>query len=413
MATSVQARADELREQLRHHGYRYYVLDAPTIDDAATTRCFASCASSRPSIPELRAPGLADAAGAAAASGTRFEPVRTARRCCRSPTRARGGAARVGRVACGCLPAPRDEDRRTPSSSLVTEPKIDGLAMSLTYEDGVFVRAVTRGDGEVGEDVTHNIRTIRAAPDAPPRRRRRRPTSRCAARCTCRCADFARAQRGAARGGPAGVHEPAQRGRRLDPPARPGARRRAPARRSVPTRSAAPRRALHVALRGARLARAARLPRQRRLNVHDHDGASRRASVRPTGARRAVARLRHRRRRGEGRRRSTLQDELGIVGRDPRWAIAPSSSRRRPATKLLAIESHVGRTGDAHPYAELEPVEVGGVIGQAGEPAQRVRHRRKDIRVGDTVIVQRAGDVIPQVVGPVSTRARARAGLRR
>jgi DNA ligase (NAD+) len=96
-----------------------------------------------------------------------------------------------------------------------------------------------------------------------------------------------------------------------------------------------------------------------------------------------------------------LQDALGAVGRDPRWEIAFKFPPTTRTTKLLAIEINVGRTGALNPFAELEPVEVGGVVVRHATLHNEEDINRKDIRVGDTVIVQRAGDVIPQVIGPV------------
>ncbi len=107
-----------------------------------------------------------------------------------------------------------------------------------------------------------------------------------------------------------------------------------------------------------------------------------------------------------------MQDELGSVGRDPRWALAFKFAPTTRTTKLLGIGINVGRTGALNPFAELEPVEVGGVIVKLATLHNEDDIHRKDLRIGDTVIVHRAGDVIPQVLGPVLDGAhRRRAGL--
>jgi DNA ligase (NAD+) len=102
--------------------------------------------------------------------------------------------------------------------------------------------------------------------------------------------------------------------------------------------------------------------------------------------------------------RIELQERLGYVGREPRWATAYKFPPIQATTKLLNIEINVGRTGSLNPFAQLEPVQVGGVVVKQATLHNEDDVRRKDIRIGDTVIVQRAGDVIPQVVGPVLSR---------
>ena len=283
-----------------------------------------------------------------------------------------------------------------PAFEFVAEPKIDGLAISLIYRDGVLERGATRGNGEVGEDVTHNLRTIGSIPlsfeDAP-------PLIEVRGEIYMSLSDFTALNERRAQAGARDVHEPAQLRGGDDPPARPGARRRAAAvdvvlrdRRDRGDRVLEP-------LGGARVAARARLPRQRR----------RRRSSPPRTT--VVAQC-----LGWQERRGALdfeidgvvvkvddvelQRRLGVVGRDPRWAIAWKFPPTTAVTRLNDIMWNVGKFGDLHPFASLEPVHVGGVTVKLATLHNEEDLARKDVRVGDEVIVLRAGDVIPQVLSP-------------
>ena len=213
----------ELREQLEHHAHRYYVLDDPEIGDDAYDRCSTSCASSSASIPSCCTPDSPTQRVGGEPVGRlekveHLEPmlslgnVRSEEELRAWVERMRNHLAREG----------IDE----PAFSFVVEPKIDGLAISLVYRDGVLERGATRGNGEMGEDVTHNLRTIGAIPlhvdDAPPLLEVRGEVYMSLQR-------LHRAQRAPRRSGRVDVHEPPQLGRRHDPPARPRRRRQAPA----------------------------------------------------------------------------------------------------------------------------------------------------------------------------------------
>ncbi len=285
----------------------------------------------------------------------------------------------------------------------MTEPKIDGLAMSLTYEDGRFVRAVTRGDGVQGEDVTHNVRTIRSIP-----MRLRAPEGGGAIPALVevrgevflsrsgfeqlneqRIADglpvFMNPRNAAA--GTIRQHDPAlaaQRPLGFFAYSLAGGSRDA----DLPSHAAAmdwlgavgfrtsPEHRVHDTI-GEVLARCGEWEQRRPSLDFDIDGVVIKVDD------------------------VDLQEELGVVGRDPRWAIAWKFAPTTATTRLLAIRVAVGRTGSITPYAEMEPVEVGGVTVRQANLHNAYDIERKDIRQGDVVIVQRAGDVIPQVVGPV------------
>jgi DNA ligase (NAD+) len=279
------------------------------------------------------------------------------------------------------------------------ELKIDGLAISLHYQDGAFIAGGTRGDGSVGEDVTPNLRTIRGlpltlrGPQIPTRIDVR-------GEAYIKKSDFA--QLNAAReadGKPvfANPRNAASGGlRQLDP--RLTAERRlsffAYATGEIAgTDPPATQTALLAYLRGLgfpvnphaapvgsveeMLAFVQRWERDRDGLDYEIDGIVIKVDD------------------------LALQTKLGFTGKDPRWAIAYKFRAREAQTRLLDIEVNVGRTGTLNPFAILEPVQIGGVTVKKATLHNEDDIRRKDIRIGDTVIVRRAGDVIPQVVGPV------------
>ena len=276
--------------------------------------------------------------------------------------------------------------------------------MSLRYEGGRFVQAATRGDGRVGEDVTANVATIAGAARTDCRRARPR-CSRCAARCTCRCVEL----RGAQRAGPSRGRAEARRFanprnaaagslRQKDPSVTasrelallvlPARRGRRAARRSPP-----------ITRRWSSCARSG-FPVNPEIRVVDDLGRCLRVLPALAGAP-PRPRLRDRRCGGEGRRPRPARAARASPSRAPRWAIAFKFPPEERTTLLRDIQVSVGRTGRATPFAVLEPVFVGGsTVGMATLHNQD-QVRAKDVRPGDTVIVRKAGDVIPEVVGPV------------
>jgi DNA ligase (NAD+) len=407
-ATDVRSRIDELVEELNEHSYRYHVLDAPIIDDAAYDRLFRELEQLEREHPEhLREDSPTQRVGEKI--GGDFPSVAH-----RAPMLSLANARDADELAAwqlrnlrllglGTPDGDHDAEAAQAGVRYVTEPKIDGLAMSLTYEDGRFVRAVTRGDGVTGEDVTHNVRTIRSVP-----MRLRAPDGDGAIPALVEV----RGEVYLSRSGFDRLNE-----QRLAD--------------GLPV-FMNPRNAAAGTIRQQDPALAA----QRPLGFFAYSLAGGGADAElgshsaamgwlgEVGFRTSpehqvhdtIAQV-HERCLDWERRRAELdydidgvvvkvddvdvQDELGIVGRDPRWAIAYKFAPTTATTRLVAIRIAVGRTGSITPYAEMEPVEVGGVVVRQANLHNAYDIERKDIRAGDVVIVQRAGDVIPQVVGPV------------
>ena len=289
----------------------------------------------------------------------------------------------------------------------VTEPKIDGSAVSLVYENGEFVRGATRGDGQRGEDVTTNLRTIKAIPLRMRSVNGEQPLgdARGARRDLLPHLGLQPAERAPRRGGQEARPEPAERRRRLAAPAQPADHGRA--------------RPLDLGLRHRPWQTGVELDsqwailewlRERGFRTNPH--AKRHESLEDV-ARECVE---------WERKRIELdyeidgivikvdsldqQQRLGALHGRPRWARAFKWAPMTAQTKLAKIHVRVGRTGALNPWAQLEPVEVGGVTVSQATLHNEEDINRKDIREGDTVIVQRAGDVIPQVVGPVLPHAK-------
>ncbi len=393
-ATAVAERAAELRRLLDHHAYRYFVLDDPEISDAEYDRLYDELAELEREHPELVTADSPTQRVGAPLSET-FSKVEHL-----SPM---GSLEKVTDEA-GVRKWADDVRKRLGSDdpvAYVTEPKIDGSAVSLVYEDGVFARGATRGDGIRGEDVTANLKTIKAIPlrmrvsdgEAPPARLEVRGE----------------------------VYLPLSAFRRLNE------RLAAEGKKTAPN----PRNAAAGSLRQKN----PQVTASRDLSIWVHgighaEGVEFRSHfdalewLRARGFRSNPFAERHDSiealaevcREWE-KRRAELDYEIdGIVikvdsfeqerhlgslhGR-PRWARAYKWAPMTAQTTLLKIHIRVGRTGNLNPWAQLEPVEVGGVTISTATLHNQEDINRKDIRESDLVIVQRAGDVIPQVVGPV------------
>lgn len=396
--SKLNARANELRQELERAIYQYYVLDQPEISDLEYDRLFRALQEIEAAHPELRTPD--------------------------SPTR-RVGAPPQSELARHEHLVPmlslgnafdddelREWEERTVRlagdgvrKSYTAELKIDGAAVSLTYQKGVLVTGATRGNGRIGEDVTPNLRTVR---DIPLRLNDPDPPELLEIRGECYL-PFDRFEQLNEQRIKAGLpvfanprNSAAGSLRQLDPSItarRPlrffGFSVEAPAGVALPFRNqwelletlerwgvpVEPHRTLCKDLDEA--------------IAFVHDVEHRLRAQLNFGIDGVVVKVNS----------FALQRELGVVGgRDPRWATARKFAPDIATTRLLGIEVNVGRTGVLNPFAVLEPVEIGGTIVKLATLHNEALIQSKDLRVGDWVQVKRAGEVIPQVIGPVPER---------
>ncbi|NKE64626.1 NAD-dependent DNA ligase LigA [Ramlibacter sp. RBP-2] len=448
---TIRERVDALRELLHHHAHRYYVLDQPEIPDAEYDRLFRELQVLEAQHPELLAPDSpTQRVGGKVLEGFAKVRHKVAMLSIRTETDieasgARSFDARVRRelgLAEGDLPV-----------EYVAELKFDGLAISLRYEHGVLVQAATRGDGEIGEDVTQNIRTIgqiplrlegrphphlhpeksasafledpggpppegegtkkdslprwgRAGEGAPPVP----PILEVRGEVYMRRDDFERLnelQREKIARGAKGEktfvnprNAAAGAVRQLDP----GIARQRPLSffaygwgEITPPEEGGPRFETHFEVLQA--LRAWGLPVSERTQlaagpealVAYHQAIGRERDQLPFDIDGVVYKVNS----------LALQRRLGFVTREPRWAVAHKFPAQEMLTTVEAIDVYVGRTGKLTPVAKLAPVFVGGVTVTNATLHNEDEARRKDVRIGDTVIVRRAGDVIPEVVAVV------------
>ncbi len=391
---TVARRIQALRTEIDHHNYRYYVLDDPEISDTDYDRLFRELKDLEERFPEFRDPDSpTQRVGVEPVEG--FGKVEH-----RAPMLSLGNAfddeeLRAFHKRVGAL-------LKTEAVEYVTEFKIDGLAVALTYEQGRLVRGATRGNGRIGEDVTSNLRTIRAIPlrmqsDDSPRLIEVRgevyfPIS---------AFERLNEERIATGENPFANPRNAAAGtvRQLDP--------RVTASRSLSFFAYAighiengP--AISSQLEALQQLQHWGFPATRHFELHESIDSVL-AYCRSWQEQRGsldyeidgiVVKV----------NRFDQQLELGTVSREPRWAIAYKFPSQTATTRLVQIGINIGRTGTLNPYAILEPVEVGGVTIRNATLHNEDDIRRKDIREGDTVIVKRAGEVIPQVVGPIVER---------
>ena len=394
-ATSPERRAADLREQIDLHNYRYYVLDDPLIPDAEYDRLMRELQALESEHPELVTPeSPTQRVGAKPAEG--FGEVRHAipmlsLENCFSEEELLAFDRRV-----------RERLERDGQVYYVAEPKLDGLAVSLRYEDGRLVQGATRGDGTTGEDITQNVRTVHSIPlrlrgSAVPR------VLEVRGEVFMPKAGFEEMNRRAAERGEKVFVNPRNAAagslRQLDPSvtaARPleffcygwgeleGAE--APASHS----------GMLERLRdwGVRVSPEARVVRGAEGCLDYYRDIGKRRADLPYEIDGVVYKVDSR----------EQQDTLGFVSRAPRWAIAHKFPAQEELTRLLDVEFQVGRTGALTPVARLDPVFVGGVTVSNATLHNMDEIERKDVRIGDTVIVRRAGDVIPEIVAVVADR---------
>ena len=395
----VMERVEQLRKDLAYHNYRYHVLDDPVVSDGEYDRLMLALKELEEENPELVTPeSPTQRVGAAPAEG--FAEVQHV-----LPMLSLANAFNFDEL--------QSWHRRVTNLlegaefEIVCELKIDGLAVSLTYEDGLLVRGSTRGDGYRGEDVTQNLRTLRSIPlallgDSP-------RVLEARGEVYMPRESFSELNRKRLESGEAPYANPRNTGagsvRQLD----------------------------------------SRITASRNLDIyvyalgHVEDGASDNYGPMPDNQWDSLQRLKelgfrtnpHNTICGsmgeveelygswlEDRHQLPYQtdglvvkvnlfryqDILGYVGREPRWAIAYKFPAEQATTRLLDIGINVGRTGSLNPFAMLEPVNVSGATVKMATLHNEEDIRRKDIRIGDWVIVERAGEVIPQIVGPVVAR---------
>ena len=390
---SVSTRLEELRGQLNHHNYRYYVLDQPEISDAEYDALFRELQELETHHPELVTADSPTQRVGAAPLGA-FATIAH-----RIPMLSLGNvfdnnelAAWHGRVS---------RLLGTSIFDMVCELKFDGLAVAAIFEDGLFKTGATRGDGAIGEDITQNLRTLRNLPLVLPK-------GKAPARLEVRGEVYMTRSGFQRMNG-----ERAEQGLPLFANPRNAA---AGALRQLDPRITA-RRPLDIAVYQMGWAEGP-MPD----NHWDTLQAFKELGFRVSNENRHVQTLEEARafyhswvEKRESLDYGTdgvvikvnsfaLQERLGVVGREPRWACAYKFPATQAVTKLLRIGINVGRTGSMNPYAILEPVEVAGVTVRNATLHNEDDIRRKDIRVGDWVTVERAGDVIPQVVGPILSR---------
>ncbi len=385
---TARARHAELSRQLEEHGFRYYVLDQPTVSDAEYDRLMGELRSLEDDHPDLRTPD-SPTQKVMGTYSTDFAPVEHLERLMSlgnvfDAEELRAWAARAQKEAA--------------AARWLCELKIDGLAVALVYRDGRLVRAATRGDGRTGEDITPNVRTLRSVPqqlvgDGVPALLEVRGEVFIAT------ADFTRLNEQLVADGRAPFANPRNAAagslRQKDP------RTTAGRPLSLTLHGIGARQGWEPASQSEAYAQLQQwgLPVSSRAEVFDDlDGV--------------LGYIAH---WGEHRHdveheidgvvvkvdQVPLQRRLGATSSAPRWAIAHKYPPEEVTTKLLDVRVNVGRTGRVTPFAYMEPVQVGGVMVKLATLHNQDEVRRKGVLIGDTVVVRRAGDVIPEVVGPV------------
>lgn len=385
----------ELRDQIRSHNHRYYVLDDPLISDAEYDALMRALRDLETNHPDLITPD-SPTQRVGAAPSEKFAKVRHP-----IPMLSLGNAFDEADLRTWHTRVKKLLGEET-TLAFVVEPKIDGLAIALTYEHTHLIRGATRGDGEIGEDVTANLRTIPSIPLAlhttttPPR------TIEVRGEIYMRIAEFdALNQRLAAQGEriAANPRNAAAGSLRQKDPAITAARPlRFFAYAIGPVADTWPRTQWETLERLRALGFPVNRDARRLDNFDDviaycHDWMSQRAQL-DYEADGIVVKIDS----------FEQQEQLGIVGRDPRWAIAYKFPARETTSKLLDITINVGRTGAITPTATIEPVNLGGVIVRNASLHNADYIAERDIRIGDHVTVKRAGDVIPYIIGPLIDR---------
>jgi DNA ligase (NAD+) len=386
-------RIAKLREIINHHNYRYYVLDSPEISDAEYDELMKELRQLEAEHPELVTPDSPTqriGAPPVEAFGVVEHP---------QPLLSLANAFSYEELAAwhkrvSNLLGGRQFD-------LVCEPKIDGLAIALTYVDGLLATGATRGDGYRGEDITQNLRTIRSIPlsvprEAPPRFE----------------------VRGEVYLPKAGFKKLNEERAKEELPLFANPRNAAAGSVRQLDSSITARRPLDIFIYGLGWAEGKAVPDTHWEIMQYLKSLG--FKINPNIALRSSLDEAEKYHQGwvESREKFpyeadgivvkvnsiALQQELGTVAHEPRWAIAYKFPAVQGTTKLIDIGINVGRTGSLNPYAILEPVRVGGVVISSAALHNEEDIHRKDIRIGDWVVIQRAGEVIPEIVEPILSR---------
>jgi DNA ligase (NAD+) len=389
----INQRIEQLKNEINHHNYQYYVLDSPEVSDAEYDALMRELKQLEEQYPQFLTPDSpTQRVGAAPleAFGVVDHPL---------PLLSLGNAfSEAELIAWHTRTAKLLGEAEF---DFVGEHKIDGLAVALSYVDGQFATGATRGDGWRGEDITRNLKTIRSIPlsvpgDAPPRFEVRGEVY-------LPKEGFHKLNRERAEEGQPLFANPRNAAagsvRQLDP--------RITAKRPLD---------IYIYMLGYAEGKATPSTHWETMAYLKSLGFK----VNPNNRRlESLEQVEDYYRTWEEKKESLqyeadgvvikinqleLQSSLGDVGREPRWAIAYKFPAVQGTTRLLDIGINVGRTGTLNPYAILEPVAVGGVTIKQAALHNEDDIRRKDIRIGDTVTVQRAGEVIPEVVGPVKSQ---------
>lgn len=391
---SAQTRAMELRKLIDHHNYLYHALDSPEISDAEFDRLMRELKQIEADNPDLITPDSPTQRVGAAAVSELAEVVHTTPMLSLDNAFSEDDLIAFDRRV-------RDRLEGVGAVEYAAEPKLDGLAVSFRYERGSLVQAATRGDGARGEDVTHNVRTVKAVPlklqEGAPELLEVR------GEIFMPVAGFKEMNRRALEKGDKTYVNPRNAAagiiRQHDPRLTEG-------------------RPLDVYFYGVGEARGWKLPTTHSESLKQLREWGLKISPLLRIVQGATGALEYYRDVGAQRpklayeidgvvykvNRYALQRELGFVARAPRWAIAHKFPAHEENTIVRGVEFQVGRTGALTPVARLEPVFVGGVTVSNATLHNMDEVQRKDIRIGDTVVIRRAGDVIPEVVKVVVER---------
>ena len=387
-------RLQELKRDINFHNYRYHVLDAPVISDYEYDQLTTELREIENSHPDWVTPD-SPSQRAGAAPLEKFTKVNHP-----APILSLANAFNAGDVEAWFERISR-LDTRVKSTNFVVEPKIDGLTVVLHYQDGIFTQGATRGDGNIGEDITANLQTVKALPlKLPVDPHGPIPPSRLVVRgeAFIGLEEFEKLNRRLEEAGESTYQNPRNTAagslRQLDPSLT--ATRPITILVYAIVAADGPTPQTQVELLKFLTSLGFPVPdsyycKNVKEAVNAYNQIYEKRDQMTYEADGAVIKIND----------IPLATDLGIVGKDPRGSIAYKFPAREVTTNLMDIGVNVGRTGVLTPYAVLAPVEVGGVIVKQATLHNFDYIRDKDIRVGDRVLLKRAGDVIPYIIGPI------------